>query len=591
MRKAEKSGLFVFAACLIWAGPLRAVEQLFYRLSLDPEIQQRCHVELKIQNPPHTRLVCSIPVWIPGSYVLEPLGENVFNERAFDDGDSALTVTRLSKNDWEILAGDARSVTFKYDVMIENSGFLGEGIDSTGALIQAAAVWMYVRGMEHLPATVIIEPCPGWQVATGLRSCGAAGYTAPNYDVLADCPILMGPLRDTTFVYRNIPHELYFRGKADFDLPAFTKMVEKVVAYQTGLFQDIPYDRYVFQYTLFPGYRSGGGLEHANSTSIGLSAIKIIKDVNNAANLTAHEFFHLWNVKRLTSDQLLPLHYDRDARTASLWWLEGVTSYYADLTLLRTGIWSVDDFLQNVSREIVFLQQNPDRLSTTVAQAGRHVWERGYGGPGISYYNKGQLIGLVLDVLIRKVTGNKKSLDNVVLNLYNVYAKQSIGFADHEIRGAVHKVTGKDFGSFFDRYVTGLVEIPFREIMAHAGIDVKITKTLFPSIGRIRLVGTDNRIFSLDRDGPAAQNGIERGDYVLSIDHQPFSGRQEYSELVRNAGVGDTLDIQVRRDGVKLLFHVPVIGEERVQCNIEVINTATDEQSAIRNGLFLGITQ
>ncbi|MBN1999178.1 M61 family metallopeptidase [candidate division KSB1 bacterium] len=594
MRTGKKYRMFSLLGIVIftaWRGSLWAEERLYYKLSLDPEIQQRCHVELVVENVHRNRLVCSIPVWIPGSYVLEKLGDNIFNERAFDEENNPLVVTQLSKSDWEILTEGAQTVDFKYDVLIENSGFLGEGIDSTGALIQATAVWMYIRELEHLPASVTIEPLSGWRVATGLERQNRSLYTAPNYDVLADCPIMMGPLRDTTFVYRDVPHELYFRGKADFDLSAFARMVETVVAYQVDLFQDIPYNRYVFQYTLFPGYRSGGGLEHANSTSIGLSALKTMQDVRSAANITAHEFFHLWNVKRLTSDRLMPLHYDRDARMASLWWLEGVTSYYADLTLLRTGIWSVDEFLKNVSLEIMLLQQNPDRLSTTVSEASWYVWERGYHGPGISYYNKGQLIGLLLDVLVRKVTSNKKSLDNVLLYLYNIYAKQSRGFADSDIRGAVHKVTGKDFGSFFDRYITGLVEIPYRDILVHAGLDVNLTESSIPSIGRIRLVGEENRIFSLDYDCSAARNGIKRGDYLLSVNHRPFSGNDEFLEIIRNVNIGDTLDVQVRREGITLLFHVPVIGEKKVQCDIQVLTDASKEQLAIRNGLFQGITQ
>ena len=284
---------------------------------------------------------------------------------------------------------------------------------------------------------------------------------------------MMGSLKDTTVYISNKPHQFYFRGEANFNLKDFILMMRKIITYQINLFGNAPYNRYVFQYILTPGFRGRGGLEHASSTSINFPAAKLSQDITSIANLSAHEFFHTWNVKRITSEKLLPLRYDREARLESLWWLEGVTSYYADLTLVRTHIWSRDYFFRLLEKEIVLLRQNPDHLKTSLADASWKIWETGYRSGGISYYNKGKLVGLLLDLMIRDITQNQKSLDDVCRYLYQNYALYKKGFPDNELHKVIEKITNKNFTPFFDRYINGTIELPYQNILKIAGLDVK----------------------------------------------------------------------------------------------------------------------
>jgi predicted metalloprotease with PDZ domain len=562
-------------------------EELHYSLSVDQESYKVYHVAVRVQQISRPRLVFSMPIWIPGSYYVENTGGNVLDFKAASSSGQPLRVTSLSRNDWEVLPDAFTDITVTYDVLPSDFSFVGEGMDSTGALVQAASTWMYLRDMEQLPVQVHIDAPAGWRIATGLPGGAAANfYQAHNYDELADCPIMMGALRDTVFVYMNKPYELYFRGEATFDMASFTAMVHKIVEFQTTLMGDVPYERYVFQFTLFPGYRDGGGLEHCNSTSIGLSSIRVMKDVNSAANIIAHEFFHVWNVKRLTSDQLQPLRYDREARMQSLWWLEGVTSYYADLTLLRTGLWSVEQFLDNQEREIVYLEENPDREETSLAQASWDIWENGYTSSHISYYNKGQLIGLVLDIMIRKVTRNNKTLDDILLELYRTFAMNRQGFTDDQLQATVERVTGKDFSSFFDRYITGLVDVPFAELLQYAGFTTRIEKEQIPSLGRVRLLERRNEIFSLDASSAAYQAGLRRSDYILSVDGQAFSGEGQLAHLIQEKRPGQTVAVTVERNGAKIDLNVALDSLERVKCEIEIMEKPSQEQLAIRDGLL-----
>jgi len=576
--------LVVLVAVIVFNFSLSFAEKLQYSLRIDEELFNSYKVTINVSESNRARLVFSMPIWIPGSYFVGRYGDKVVNFTASGPDGKTLPVEKLSKNDWEVQTKGVSEIHINYDVLVSKHGFMGKALDSTGALVQGVTTWMYIRGLENLPVQVSIEPPQGWNVAVPLKQTQAANhFVATDYDNLADSPILMGALKDTVFYYRDKPHEIYFRGEADFSVKKFTEMVRRVVEYEVNLWGVMPYDRYVFQYTLMPGFRGGGGLEHANSTSIGLSAIKVMQDVNNAANVTAHEFFHLWNVKRLTSDQLMPLRYDREARMEALWWLEGVTSYYADLILERTGIWSTEKFLEKIAKEIEILQENPDRLQTTLAQSSWHIWEKGYGGTGISYYNKGELVGLLLDLTIRKVTNNTKSLDDVLHYLYQHYALEHRGFPDDGIEKAVEQVTGEDFGPFFDRYVTGLVELPYEKILGLAGLDVSIEKKPTPTIGRIRFLGERNRIFSIDEKGAAAKAGIRRGDLLVSADGQKITGREMFANLIKEKAIGDTLKLVINRNGSDIQFDVVVGQFDKVVCDLKVNPNATAAQKALRD--------
>lgn len=564
-------------------------EQIFYSLGIDQELYKRFNVIIHIKNTDRTRLVFSMPIWLPGSYYVENFGKNVLDFKATNDTGDPIRAIQLSQNDWEVLSEGVHNLVVSYKVQAEEHGFMGPALDSLGALVQGASTWMYIRGLEKLPRTVHISPADSWQIATSLEpTADPQEFQCQNYGELADCPILMGHLIDTTFFYLGKAHEIYFRGKADFSLAKFTAMVEKIVRYQTGLFGGAPYKRYVFQYTLLPGNKGGGGLEHRNSTSIGLSALKLLGDINSAANITAHEYFHLWNVKRITSDRLLPLRYDREARMQVLWWLEGVTSYYADLTLVRTGIWTVRDFLDDQEKEIEILLDNPDRHNTSVAQASWDIWENGYYSSKISYYNKGMLVGLLLDVMVRKVTANKKSLDDVLRYLYKNYAQQGKGFGDDDLQTVIEKVTQKDFGPFFDRYVTGLVELPFRDVLALAGFDVQIDKQDYPTIGPIRFLGKKNRIYSIDATSAAAKAGLRRDDQLVWADGKKITGDEMLDAIIRKKKAGDILTIKAKRDGVLITFEVQIEKYQKAGCSIKLLNNASDEQIKIRNGLLNG---
>jgi len=578
--------LFCLWACLVFPALLYPAG-LSYTLAFDQLTWKYLTVTIQLENPSGRRLLFSMPNWIPGAYEWGLFGDQVIDFSAVDSSGAKLAWEKLSRSDWEVQGGEG-PISVAYTLKPISRSYWGTGLDSTGALLEGAATWMRVRDLEKMPVRVRVRAPAGWRIATGLTRETGESWVAGGYDDLADCPLLLGALSDTSFVVDGARHELYFHGEAAIDRPAFTAMVGRIVAAQSRLMGGLPYTRYVFQFILSADERGSSGLEHRNSTTIRLSSLEVMKDVRSAASIISHEFFHLWNVKRITSAAFAPLNYQQEARTESLWWFEGVTSYYADLALLRSGVWTGDEFLRHQAMEIERLQDNPDRLRTTLAQASWRVWQNGFPGPGISYYNKGQLLGLLLDVMIRKATRNEKSLDHVLHYLYHTYARAGRGVGDDEWADILRQAAGKDFTAFLDRYLYGLAELPYQEILAFAGLKAVVQTERMPTIGAIRIIGPRNRVFSLEETSAAGRAGLRRNDLILSIDDQAFKGEAGLYEWVGKKTIGDTVRLLISRDGIQWPLTVAVDSREQISCTLSLSPSPDPMALAIRNSLLSG---
>jgi len=566
--------------------------RLYYELTVKKGTWDRFFVSIQIENNPRERLVFAMPAWMPGAYVLMHFGKHVQNFRAFDGKGNPLRANPLDQQTWEVQAGKSALVKVSYEVKVSPRGFMGRALTEKHAQVNGPAVFMYVKGWEDLPVTVRYRYPKGWRLATGLEATETPGvFTAPNYDVLVDAPAAIGTFRQYEFEVGGVPHYVVVDGEGEFDTEAFLDCIQRIVRYQTTeLFGDIPYRKYVFIYRLYPGRRGGGGLEHRNSTVIGLSAVRMKEDATSAASVTAHEFFHLWNVKRIRPRGLGPFDYTRDARTTALWFCEGVTSYYANLTLVRTGIWSEEKFLESQARQIAMLQSTPERLETSVAMASWNTWERGYGVEGLSYYNKGQLLGLLLDLSIRHVTDNRRSLDDVLRFLNRWFAKFDEPYDERDLLRAVNGITNADFTEFFDKYVYGTVELPYEKVLGYAGIAVTLSKKRVPYIGRIAVLGRKNRIFGVSEESPLGQAGVRNRDFLLAVDGQKITGSEDIRRIVRGKKEGEALTVEVERAGRVLTFEVTVEGRDEYECELTPIPNPTEKQRRIREGWLKGIT-
>lgn len=357
--------------------------KIHYEWRPDDETRNGSVVSILITNNIDSTLTFSMPGWTPGAYRFAEYGRHVREVKARNHDQQTLQVDKLDDDSWKVYSNGNRTITFTYRVEKPLSFFGGRRDDSTHIQLEGPCTFMYLEGGKAQPVTACFHVPNQWKLACGLDSppkhlnnvaakCESAEpkylLSAPDYDTFVDAPVEMSQFDERTFTIGKIQFHVVMHGVMDFDVDGFVNMVKKICAYQIELMNDAPFTKYVFLYHLNSGF-GGGGLEHLNSTTISLSAPMLKESVIAGASVTAHEFFHLWNVKRIRPQVLGPFDYSQPVRTKALWFSEGVTSYYADLTQVRTGLVTPEQFLDRQARQIRMLQSNPDRLKTSVEQA------------------------------------------------------------------------------------------------------------------------------------------------------------------------------------------------------------------------------
>jgi len=557
--------------------------ELTYLLSIDEKSWKSYRISITLDNNREDRITFTMPNWIPGIYSRMDFCEQVTNFQAYGEQSKELSFERISPNRWSVQTEGSQALRIIYDVQMSERGFMGKTLSARGALIHGPSVFMLVEGHTHLPITVRFRVPQNWKIATSLN----AGYylyeyTAENYDEFVDSPVLMGYFRDYYFNHLNKTFTITISGQAKFKIDHFLVMIRKIIISQIELFNEAPFTDYYFMFHIYPDLLANDGLEHARSTTISLSSPQLVQDIKSPAKIIAREFFQLWNAKRLRSRCQYPIDYSNGNRTKTLWFTEGISSYYADLTLVRAKLWTVEQFLENLARHIKTLQENPDRLKTTVEQASLNVWEQSYTSTCISFCNKGHLLGLLLDLKIRDLTDNQRSLDDVMRFMNWWFAKSGTGFESQHIQRAVSAIAQFDFNEFFDKYIRGTMELPYQELLALVGLNVSLSEEWGPDPGKIRIVGKQNRIIILDEAGPLANSGVKPGDLLVSIDSTEITCNEDIFNALTGHKSGDKILIQVKRNGATLEFWAELDKKKYVSCALTFTPAPDERQLRIR---------
>ncbi len=417
-----------------------------------------------------------MPRWTPGDYHIQDHGKHVQAESASSAPEHTNAWKRVDAHTWEVSTDGFPAVVFSYGLPNTPPGFFSENVKVTDryAFYNGPSVYMYVVGHKEAASSVSFDLPEGWKHVVPLEAAkpvnGKPSYSAPDYDTLADSPVALGDVVTREFTAVGRPHTIaFFNRHQGTEYDGFVEPIKKVVEEENRLMGGPPYSRYVF--FLDVGGR-GGGLEHLNSTRMGWNPRFGARGI---AGLVAHEFFHLWNVKRFRPVVLGPFDYIEPPKTRNLWFAEGVTSYYGDLSVLRAGLSTEDRYLNSIGRSIASYLANPARRRLTPDDASYRVWEAnnsdGFGG--LSYYQAGELIGLCLDLKIRGVTGNRSSLDHVMRDLMARHGLPKPGFPEDGIRDAVIRAGGPEMGPFYDRVARSTEEMPFEECLGFAGLTLQ----------------------------------------------------------------------------------------------------------------------
>jgi predicted metalloprotease with PDZ domain len=426
-----------------------------YRLAIPEPHTHLLQVEAEVDRPGEAcELV--LPVWTPGSYLVREFARHLEGLQATDGEGRPLAVERRDKHRLVVRARGAERVVLRYRVYANELTVRTCHVDGTHAFVNGAAVFPYVPGREGERHDVEVAPPPGWRVSTALEG-GPAAFTARDYDELVDSPLEIGTHRTVLFEALGKRHELAIWGRGRLDEHRLAADARRIVETLGALMGGLPYERYLF--ILHVTEKRRGGLEHARSTTLDVGRGDFFprEKYEETLGLFAHEFFHLWNVKRLRPAALLPYDYAREQYTRLLWWFEGATSYYEQVALARAGLLPPKRWLEGLGKALTSLERTPGARKMSLEEASFLAWVKHYrpdensGNSAISYYLKGELVALALDLALRRAG---RSLDEVLRALYARY--EASGVPEDGVETVVAELLGAEAArGFFDRFVRG----------------------------------------------------------------------------------------------------------------------------------------
>ena len=529
-------------------------------VSMDEPATHIFHVKMNCSDFQEDSIDLKMPVWTPGYYQRLDFANNVQNLTASNTENKNHGWRKISGNTWRIK--NSKTLTIDYDVKTTRAFVATPYLDTGRAYILPAGVFLHPDKKIDHPVSVTIKPYKEWKdVATGLEPVKDQQYTytASDYDILYDSPLLVGNLdKLPSFTVKGIPH--YFVGYkvGDFNKQQFMNDLKKIVETASDLIGDIPYKHYTF-IGIGPG---AGGIEHLNSTTISFNGSSQNSTQSRLRTLffIAHEYFHHYNVKRIRPIELGPFDYDNGSRTNLLWVSEGLSVYYEYLVVKRAGLCSEEELFNGLRSNIAAFENKPGRLYQSLVQASYETWSDGpFGRTGdevnktISYYDKGPAVGLLLDFRIRHFTKNKRSLDDVMRTLYKeFYQQKKRGFTEEEFRIVCERIAGSSLDDVFE-YVSTTKEIDYKRYFDHAGLDIDIEPKEIP--GGWLGVNTRTRndsvfVSSIDWESPAWNAGLRQQNIMLEID-----GKKANASLIenvfKNKNPGDKIELSVMQNGIK----------------------------------------
>jgi predicted metalloprotease with PDZ domain len=520
-----------------------------YTISLANPAKHLIEVQIVLSQGRSERQL-QLPVW-NALYQVRDFAQYVNWVRAKDHAGHTLSIIQIDKSRWQV-AGAEDGAIVQYGMFVDSSGPFGAQLNSHHAFLNLAQILMYPVDARDSPIALRFTQIPvGWHVATPLRSESDA-FGADNYDRAIDSPVEIGDFQETNFEDGGARYQVVVDAQpSDFDMAKITAMLHKIVTAATSWMDDRPYDSYMFLYH-FPRGPAGGGMEHAYSTAIAVNADVLAKSPEALASVTAHEFFHLWNVKRIRPQTLEPVDFTRENYTRALWFSEGCTSTAADIIQLRGGLLDERHFEEDLAVQIGELQRRPAHLTQSAEESSLDAWLEGdayYRRPerSISYYNKGELLGVALDLAVREASHGQASLREVFQWMNQSYAKKQLFFPDSDgVRQAAEAVSHADLGWFFTKYVGGTEEIPWNDFFRSVGLRLMQSTTTIADAGFIasRNFDAPMTVTAVTESGSAEIAGLQVGDVISEINGK--TAGQESSEATSRLSSGDAIALKIR---------------------------------------------
>ena len=533
--------------------------KIHYKVAMPQPQSHLFEVTLHLEGWQLPLLDLKLPVWTPGSYLVREYAKHLQDFSATAEG-QPLHWRKLGKNHWQVETGDvvahtSTAIAVRYRVFAAELSVRTNHLDQTHGYFNGAALFFRVPGFEQQQIRVtIVPPRSDWRVTTLLPAVPEQPYTfqAPDFDTLLDSPFEIGRHELHQFDVLGKSHELAIWGQGNACPQRIISDIQKIIECEQKIFGGLPYDRYVF--LLHLSSQGNGGLEHKYGCSLNYPrfGFRAQDKYERFMQLVAHEFFHLWNVKRIRPKALEVFDYDQENYTPSLWFSEGTTSYYDQIIPYRSGIYDAKSLLNGLSKEITRLQTTPGRRVQPASESSFDAWIKLYrpesnsGNSQISYYLKGEMVSFLLDLLIREQHGNTQSLDDVLLKMWQQFGESEIGFTPEQLQAVIESVAGINLDDFFKRYIDGTEELPFNSYLEPFGLQLSDdNEESLPYLG-MRATTENGRelIKFVEADSPAQLAGIDTGDELLAIDGIRVNA-QQMGDRLKDYQAGDTIQVTV----------------------------------------------
>lgn len=539
-------------------------QEIKYNLRMTKPQNHYFQVEMELNNFKESELEIKMPVWAPGSYLVREFAKNVDMVTATDENGKALSVKKKTKNTWVVAKGKAKKVKVNYEVYAFELTVRTSFLDLTHGYVSGTGVFMYVN--KHLDKKGKLEIFPYQDFKTISTSLPKAGesvaadgsemFEFENYDQLVDCPIEIGNQEVFDFTAANVKHTVAMYGAGNYDVETLKVDMAKIVEAATNVFGENPNKEYTF--IIHNVVQGQGGLEHMTSTTLSVNRWTYSGSAYiGFLSLVAHEYFHLWNVKRIRPIELGPFNYDQENYTSLLWVMEGFTSYYDELLMLRAGYYDKDEYLNKLQSSINYVEGSVGARVQPVAHASFDAWIKAYrpnensANTTMTYYTRGQIIAALLDAKIIAKYDGTKCLDHFLQHIYSkFYKKMNRGFSESEFKKELETFLGENLDEFFEKYINGTEIAPYNAVFSTIGLNVESVENSKPSFGvGLKQEGGKVIVRSV-RAGSAAENaGLSVNDEIIGCNGYRVD-QKEFEDFLFTLDLGTEINLLISRDDV-----------------------------------------
>ncbi len=567
---------------------LSMAQKVSYELRMENPNNHYFQVDMFLSDFKSKEITVKMPVWAPGSYLVREFSKNVNQVKAVDEKGQELLVIKQSKNAWTIVRGKAKEIKVSYEVYAFELTVRTSFLDATHGFVSGTGIFMYTEETRNKSGKLKITPHSSFATITTALPLAGEGvvseskeYIFSDYDYLVDCPIEIGNQEVFTFDAAGVKHTVAMYGQGNYDIPTLQKDMARICEGATDIFGQNPNKEYTF--IIHNVTQGQGGLEHINSTTLSVNrhTYKGGK-YDSFLSLVAHEYFHLWNVKRIRPFELGPFNYDEEVYTTLLWVAEGFTSYYDELILLRSGVYDPNQYLATLKSAINYVEGTPGSRVQPVAHASFDAWIKAYRtnensvNTTMTYYTRGGVIAAMMDAMIIDKYNGEKCLDHFLQHLYAKYfEKLGRGFTDKEFEKEFGAFLGEDVSTFFNDYIYGTKIPDYNAIFSKVGLNVNSKGSSKATLGAT--VGANLVVRNVLNNSSAELAGISPNDEIVGINGLRAT-KSGWDALINGMEVGDKAQVLISRDEVLMEVTLVMQSAEKPEFDFSANNEARAEK-------------